>query len=223
MSSDHTNKRYCFNLGEIGKLLINWHRSDNQNTRSAATTLEWNLGQCNGGYMIHVCDFIKLLYDVQAMQRAGYAMTDDDIRNLEDDVTTEDQFANFYGVGIFSMAGHRTRRNLKRMIGYPDALDLLNVPEKCHGIMKQFQRDCEEDYNYIHRLGDAKTRKCAAALERHLVHKVSVIQHLLIAKNAGWKVTSDQADVSKRHGSGLSQSQIIEDMIGHQKNERLMF
>ena len=151
--------------------------------------------------MEHVTGFLRLLYDVQAMERAGYSMTDDAINNLGDDVTAEDQFANFFGVGIFSMVGHRTRRNLKRVMGYPDVLDLLNIPDKAYGIMKQFRLDCVEDFNYIQGQGGAMTRKCAAALARHLVHKVSVQQHLLIAKNAGCKATQEQADVAKRHGS----------------------
>ena len=195
MIADHTNKRYCLNLGELAKLLIAWHTMDNRETRSSTTTWVWNLGQCNGGYMAHVCSFMKLLFDVQALERAGYSMTDDAIRSLEDDVTMEDQFANFFGTGIFSIVGHRTRRNLKRMVGYPDCLCLMHIPEKAEGILKRFRWDCKEDYHTINNHGAAKTRKCQEALDRHVVHKVSVQQHLLVGANVGWVPTTDQADV----------------------------
>ena len=169
--------------------------------------------------MQHVCKFFQLLFDVKTLEDTGFAMNDSDIANLQDDIIAEDSFAQFYGIGIFSMAGHRVRRNLNRTMGYPKFLDLLNIPEKAAGALKQFRSDCD-DYKRIMAQTDTKTKKCAEVLSRHLIHKTSVQQHFLIAESRGWKATHEQAEVSREHGSGLAQSQLIEDIIGHQKNDQ---
>ena len=114
MITDHTNKRFCLILGLIARILVSWHTEDNRRTRDSESTWAWNMEQVDGGYMKHVCQFFGLMFDVRSLEESGFAMDDSDIANLQDDITAEDAFAQYYGTGVFSMGGHRVRRNLPR-------------------------------------------------------------------------------------------------------------
>ena len=105
MITDHSNKRYCFPLGQYAQLCIAWHKQDNVNTRAADTTWEWNLRQISGGYMSHCCDIIKCLSGTSWLEADGFAVSDEDIRRLGDDLHAEDTFADFHGKAAFSFGG----------------------------------------------------------------------------------------------------------------------
>ena len=169
--------------------------------------------------MEHVNAFIHVLSSVPSMQSAGFAMTDASIHILGDDILAEDAFAEFQGVAAFSLSGYRQRRNIARLRGWPRRLDLLNIPSRAQKVLDEFHED-HSDMVYINSLVDEKTKACQLVMDRHLMRKTSNIQHVEIAKMKNWKASKDQADCAQRHGTGLMQSQIVEDIIGHQKNDK---
>ena len=124
MITDQTNKRFCLSLGEYAKLCIEWHKKDNGNTRYSASTWSCNLEQNNGGYMEHCCNIIKLLSDTGSLEAAGFAVSDEDIFRLGDDVLAEETFADFHGTAAFSLAGRRQRRSLGRVRGWQSCRSL---------------------------------------------------------------------------------------------------
>ena len=145
-------------------------------------------------------------------------MTDADIAAIEDDVVSEDSFAEFYGTGLLSLAGHRQRRNLGLLSGWPKRLLLLNIPDRAEAVLKQFRIDYQNRL-IVQGLSEEMTKGGKEVMDRHILLKTSNEQHILIATGNGWKTTSEQAKVTKVHTSGRLQTQIVEDMIGAQKND----
>ena len=125
MYNDHTNQRYCFSLGEIALLLVQWHTMDNRNTRNASGTFKHLLEQVNGGYMKHVNSFVELLANTASLERAGFAVTDTEIEALGEDLAAEDEFADFHGRSVMCISGRRQQRNLDLLKGFPTRLILL--------------------------------------------------------------------------------------------------
>ena len=109
MVTDHSNKRFCLNLGEVALKLLDWHGDDNRDTRHAGTTYTRLLEQIDGKYMEHVCGIVSLLSQTRSLERADFAVTETQIQQLGDDIAAEDHFADFYGLAILSCSGYRQR------------------------------------------------------------------------------------------------------------------
>ena len=56
-------------------------------------------------------------------------------------------------------------------------------------------------------------------MDRHTLFKTSNKQHIEIAKLNSWNPSEEQTAVTQRHGTGLLQSQIVEDVIWATKND----
>ena len=91
-------------------------------------------------------------------------------------------------------------------------------PYRAAGVLKQFHSDCI-DFKHIEKLED-KTKKCQILLDRHLIHKTSVQQQIEMAKAKGWTVTAEHVATNERQMTHCLQTQLIEDIIATQKNNR---
>ena len=149
--------------------------------------------------MEHCCDIIKCLSTTSSLEAAGFAVSDEDIFRLGDDLHAEETFSDFHGMAAFSLSGRRQRRNLGRMRGWPVRMDLIWIPGRAEAIMQELKQD-EDNYNELMKLYDERTFKCGLVMERHLMKKTSVKQQLAIAKENGWVTNEDQKEVVKDHG-----------------------
>ena len=66
------------------------------------------------------------LCNTESLQNAGFAMTNEAIAQVGDDVAAEDSFADFHGTGLFCISGYRQRRNLGLLRGWPKRLQLMS-------------------------------------------------------------------------------------------------
>ena len=97
-------------------------------------------------------------------------MTDGDIKAIEEDVISEDSFAEFFGTSVFSITGHRQRRNLGLLRGWPKRLMLLHNPARAETTLKEFRRDVE-DRAHILTLQEEMTKGCKEVMDRHILEK----------------------------------------------------
>ena len=167
-----------------------------------------------------VCGFIKLLQDTASLERAGFAVTGAEIQALGDDLEAEEGFADFHGRSLMCIAGRRQVRNLDLLIGFPKSLILLKNVNRAEMVVRKF-KSMIENYKHINALTDEKTKKCQEVMNRHIALKTSNIQHDEIFKLNGYVHDDDkQVAVVEDHMEALLQTQVIEDIIGHQRNNK---
>ena len=95
---------------------------------------------------------------------------------------------------------------------------LLKIDARAGGVLKEFHADCMIR-DKILALPEEITKTARKVMDRHTLLKTSNKQHIEIAKLNSWNPSEEQAAVTQRHGTGLLQSQIVEDVIGQQKND----
>ena len=216
MYSNGTNRRYFSSLAELARLEVGFHTEQNRDTRSSQTTHDWYLKQVDGGFIKHVSELMGVLHDPIALARADFAILDEDIDALGDDVHSEDLFADFLAQATNFLAGNRQRRNLGLVRGWKKRLLLLKTP-RADECMKEFKGD--HDIN-VHLKGlKNKSKKLELVLGRDLFEKEDVKQHVRIAERMGWRASDEQRTTLTIQTSGLLQTQLIEDVIGSQKND----
>ena len=140
---------------------------------------------------------------------------DEEIDALGDDIHSEDLFADFTAQAAHHLAGARQRRNLGLVRGWKKRLLLLKTP-----LADECMAEFHEDYDiYVHLKGLAhKSKQLLLVLGRDLFEKENVKQHVRCATQMGWRASDEQRDTVTVQTSGLLQTQLIEDVIGSQKN-----
>ena len=153
----------------------------------------------------------------ESLQNAGFAMTAEAIQALGDDIVQEDTFADFHGVGSFSISGWRQRRNLGLISGWPKRLQKCNIPGKATATINEFLQDRKIKID-IEGKTDEITKGARLVLDRHILNKTSNIQHEKILQKFHGKPSPEHNKVLKKQATGLLQTQIVEDVINQQKN-----
>ena len=218
MYSNGTNRRNFTALAEPARVMVDFHTEQNRDTRGSNSTHEWVVKQVgHGGYVEHVSKIIGVLHDPVALCRADYAISDSDVDALGDDVISEDLFADFLAQSVHHLAGWRQRRNLGFCMGWPKRLVGL-LTDRAPAIIKQFMVD-RDDFIYLTGIAN-KSKELVNVLGRDLFEKEVVKQHVRCAEKVGWRPDDLHRAVVKVQTSGLLQTQLIEDMIGSQKNNK---
>jgi hypothetical protein len=221
MLSDYSNLRFCGCLDAMGSKLLEWHTLQNRETRNARAAHEWVSGQVNAGYMTHVDGFARCLADSVALEQAGFAVTPSTCLAVSSDMVSEDSFADFMGQSAMTIAFLRTRRNLTLIKGWPKRLLRMCYADEQQvlSVVKEFRVDFE-DYMFISSEDVQRTGACEAALARSLFKKTSVNQMVECFKITHWVASPSVQQVAMDHSTGLMQTQIVEDIIGHEKNNK---
>jgi hypothetical protein len=122
------------------------HSRQNREQRDPEKTWLWVKEQVNGGYMHHLASFMRIVSDTEALQLAGFAVTDAQCDAVMEDLVAEDAFADFLGQSVVGITTYRTRRNIALVLGWPKRFSKLHsleegVPE---ATVKEFRIDRDD-------------------------------------------------------------------------------
>lgn len=218
MLSDHTNMRFCRILATVESPLLEWHGEQNRETRQASSSHQWYKQQVLGGYQAHLAGNLRLLETPAALQNARFVLTPDAIKQLGSDLASEEEFADFFGQSVLALTTYRAKQNLNMVSGWPkQLLRILGSEQEAAQVVRLFKSDYEARCHM-------KEAHCTPAmklfLKRSAFNKTSVMKMVECFKLAGWQVTAAIRKDVVGHSCGLMQTQIIEDIIGHQKNNK---
>lgn len=184
--------------------LRRWHAEQNLQLRSAAGSLEWLRRQAQGGYFVHLNDAMKNLEDVAWLEKSEFMLGEPrDDQQINDDVYTDDEFADLQGQAAIVLAGLRVRRGLWLVRGWPYSLyRCLGSAEDCEKCIDQFMNDVE-NYAKLQGFGEqgAAIKKL---LKRCIMQLTAVEQFRLAFDESNGAMTPDIRDLLQRRGRGIS-------------------
>ena len=219
--ADRSNERFCEMLLLTAEILVEWHTVQNTEQRSAAGSLSWMRGQVQGGYMEHCRSFLRVVATGDKLRQCGFAMDSSQIDNLENDIVSEDEFAGLLGQSCLALLTFRLRRNLHMLSGWPRRFlrcsggAFAKEQESCISLFKQDH----EAWEHLSRQ-EGKTNLMKLALRRSCFEKTSVDQMWQCLQRTGFLWGPRLTQVVDSHVEGLVQTQIVEDIFGHQKNDK---
>lgn len=219
--SDRSNQRHCEILSLSARVLKEWHTEQNKEQRSAAGAKKWAVGQVQGGYMQMCASILSLVADADGLQNCFFALTPDAIRQLGNDIIAEDEFADLLGQTCVSLCAFRLRRNLHMVAGWPRrflrACGAASA-EQQSDIVREFKLDLDCHEYLCEQVCKSNTMK--QVVRRSLFEKTSVMQVKECLQRTGFQWSRRLTELAESHVAGLVQTQIVEDVIGHQKNDK---
>ena len=132
----------------------------------------------------------------------------------------EDEMAEVLGQLCMSFASARIRRHLYMLIGWPHRMvGVLNKDDsKVQQTVQEFMVDHKNFMELQQRANS--TDEEDAVLRRHVMNLVVNQQYAIALQECNWVATPEFKAVVSQHFSGITTTQLIEDMIGVQKNSR---
>jgi hypothetical protein len=202
--------------------MLEWHTAQNKQQRSGPGTHDWLVGQVNGGYIRHLENFLSVLTTPNSLMEGGFAMQPMQIHGLQDDLKSEEMFADYLGQSCIGIVAFRLRRNLTLISGWPKQFMRLMRPgandAQMQAVVDRFLSD-RDAFKFVNEQANFGPR-VKAVCARSLFHKTSVVQMDECLKRTGGLATHRVRAVVADHTTGLLQTQVIEDIIGHQKNNK---
>ena len=220
---DANNKRVVKAVVEVQRPLNDYHTLQNRTCRSGPECSEWLVGQTTGEYDKHLCNFVRLLSNVDVLIDAGFTLPGisgidvKDIRMMENaDLfeCVETEHADLFGQMIMSMVKHRAFRGL-HYHGWPDKMSgILKGEAEAASIIKDFESDAKLWEDFV-----AFEGKCADAKhiqKRGVMALLCVQQYVEAFRETGYAHTEKLNGLVKQRSSVNLQTQIVEDLNGQQ-------
>ena len=196
--------------------------------RSVLDTEEWLIEQINGGFMNHVCKFIRNLTSRSSLDEIGLSMPPPDmfgealetsIETLDLEIAIEDDVADMFGQLSISFVGQHVSRMLFLFEGWPHrALGMLGNSEQADAHLEAYRKD-KAIFDSLCALPN-RTKGEDFLLQRHPM-QTRAAKHLeACLHDSGYACTKEvKDDFLRPHARTLIQSHIIEDLNGIAKND----
>lgn len=221
---DSHHHRAVRSIVEVTNVLDAWHTTQSRLLRSVSETQSWVIGQVSGDFMSHVCNFLQLTLDRQALSSAGFVFPTargQDLKkqlpNFDMEQLLEDEAADMFGQLCLSFVVQRISRGLPMYLSWPHKmLQAVTSDALASEAIEDFRRD-QAIFNKL----KAKPGKTAAERlieRRHLFNLRSVKQLEVGFKQTGFAMSDPMRDLLISRARGNVQTQIIEDLNGEEKN-----
>ena len=168
----------------------------------------------------HLCSFVRLLTDAGSLQRAMFCITSAECAVLGPDIMIEDELSSTYGRMVCGLLQCRAFRNMHLVAGWPKRGNRVN--SKDPAIQKRTCEEAKADQENYEAVStkDGLPAKTAAAVQRSLFQKLSVINFMTCLRTAGYAATPRLQAFMRSKVSGLCATTIIEEIIGKMKNDK---
>ena len=169
--------------------------------------------------MAHANGFLKALGSVSSLQACDFATMPLAAAALGEDVITEDEFADQFAIFSISLYGHRVKRHLQVLVGWPHSLlRCLDGLEQAQEVVKDFCADRDLFFELMGK-GD-----CGSALgrvrDRHAMKKVSNQQCIEALRETDDVATPQFVEMVKGNAPTIASTQICEDAVNYSKNDK---
>jgi hypothetical protein len=219
MLLDESNLRINESILAPTRHLKIWQGSQSKAIRSCLAAETWLVGQVTGDYMAHVDAIVGTLKSAVDMERCRFVVRAHVADRLDPkEVVTEDEHADIMGQFVMTLAANRMRRGLW-FFGWPTRMfRVLKGGELALQTVVDFLWDCEHWVIFA----DLEDKSNAQLLlqNRSVFKKVSVIQLMAALKDTAGVITDDFLELLHNRARGLFGTQIAEDLIGAQKNNK---
>ena len=170
--------------------------------------------QICGGYMEHCTTFLSALTSEAELERCGFAMQQNEIQLLGDDLSIEEEFAELFANSHVGMVDLRPQRHMQMLEGWPHSMQRVTRQSGPweQDALDEFKLDSQifDELTVLYNSGGL-TDNMVAKYKRHQFHTTNVDQYKLALTETGFRNTKDFLEVVKDHRPSLASTLIVED------------
>ena len=219
MEKDH--KRIVQMIVQIAENMKSWHTRQNVELRDVYRTKTWLIQQLDGDLMLYFYSYVAVLEDVNALRKCQFTvpMASDklDIDSLS--MLIEDDFSDYMG-GFAVALAKACQKRLAYLFNFPHYFiaSLVKDPNKKSLIREEFKRYVEVYNKLIATEGKGQTHKIIES--RHPLGTTPGKRCIHAFADGKPDSMDDFEELIAEMAQGCPQTQIVEDIIGSQKNSK---
>ena len=200
-----------------------WHGVCSSKTRSVDENYNWALGQAKGGYWDHLVETLSVWSDLEKISFCGMCVSlsaADLDRQLEDPFFSEqDDWATMLGTYTLNLCGHRLRRTLWLLRGWPAKAILMSDAEAGPSAVELFKAD-EARFNDV--VAPLTSRHGRTMQRRSVFKQPAVTQISKVLQINGWDCNRDGAHsfFMRRSRAGMVTTLVAEESFKRQRIEQ---
>ena len=197
--------------------LRRWHSAQSKLLRSTPAAKDWEYAMCNGGFMQHLVDMVKVLDSFDVLGGAGVDVSDtavDDVGSCQ--LSFEDAYCTYVGDLCLATVHAHARWGLEYVLGWPRRSVLLLGPPPVREAAREELREQLVCVTRAKACGDASL---ATSAERSHLNLTPVLQlAAMLSSEPGEGPLSERFStfLTRRH-SRLRATQLLEDGFNAQK------
>ena len=222
MLSDSQNHRVVSMIVSATMPISKWHTAQNRELRKADATVGWIQAQVKTDFMAHVLEMVQALCNPGCLEAACFLC---DYQSLSggpaEDHITEDDVADTFGSFNMELSFNRQKRCLF-FWGWPVYMNMVvgATLEFGNEVTAPFWADAQAWRALLAIVGKTKVKQLVC--DRHFFNLKTNQQWIAALTEFNFQYTAEFGDHVSRRGSGIAASQLIEDIIGIQKNNRVL-
>ena len=199
-----------------------WHTEQNRELRDVHATKAWLIRQLDKDLMLYFFSFLAQLCDQQVLRKCQFQMPLNSQKLDGQDVLEfqlEDDFADYMGNFSASMT-KQTMKRLCYMYSYPHRHihQLIGDTNKKALLKSDFRKVIEVFMKFLDAEGKGKVQKIM--LSRHPLNTTPGRRAMLAFADKEAGAMADFEEIISEMAQGCPQTQIVEDIIGSQKNSK---
>ena len=220
MDLDH--KRLVRIVVQVSLPMREWHTVRNVELRDVFRTKAWLIEQLDKGLMEYFYRFFQVLTDVSALKKCCFMLPlSSDKLDGQDGLTyvLEDDFADYMGQFASSMC-KQTMKRLSYMFSYPHfhIASLVQDPKKKEVLREKVRKHIETYKKFVEAEGKRQVQQ--VILDRHPFGTTLGKRCMEAFAEDRPQSMDDWDELVSEMAQGLPQTQIVEDIIGSQKNSK---
>lgn len=192
-----------------------WHAEQSRRLRSTTESSLWIRDQLCGGFFGNMLAILRCFENIAALARCGFNIPrgDEQVRlgnGCAEDISFECEVAGYMGLLALSLVGHRIRRSLWLLMGWPARSVLVKEGGELAGrVVATLSRQFEDHTTLIGHFRHIP--KVTAIINRSMFNLMCVKQHVQALVKSDWVVSpAYNSFLAESHDCAMS-SQMVEE------------